>query len=163
LQPRGMIVRIRFGVFDRIRLTGSSAIFSMFSLCFDVNLCCLTKRLTNEKGHPETTGWPTIGAMVPLADSYDLPAALGCDLNLLLDANARVRELRPDTSGSGDFCMSSIYWSCSTGHRWRATAGTAEIRKRFGMHDLRRLREDAWRNCALACVGARLSVFLLAW
>jgi hypothetical protein len=62
----------------------------MFSLYFYVKLCCLTKRLTNEKGHPETTGWPTIGAMVPLADSYDLPAALGCDLNLLLNTHTGV-------------------------------------------------------------------------
>ncbi len=40
--------------------------------------------------------------MVPLADSYDLPAALGCDLNLLLDANARVHLDLHRIAGCGD-------------------------------------------------------------
>ena len=37
-----MIVRIRFGVFYRIRLTDSSAIFSMFLRVFEVSHHCLT-------------------------------------------------------------------------------------------------------------------------
>jgi len=62
-----MIVGIRFGVFYRIRLTGSSAIFSMFSMVFEGLRGYLTNDLTSfleglgiKKKRPPDEGWPLV-------------------------------------------------------------------------------------------------------